>query len=108
ALNGGAEQSVGTALSISGTGLTGSTAFAGVFATHRNGSSPVTYTLDDFSVQNIGNTPSSCPPISQLPCEQVQVALPYSLTFSAAVSGTVPDRNGAGTGFTLVDAYSGA
>ncbi|MDO6390982.1 hypothetical protein Q4E40_12645, partial [Pontibacter sp. BT731] len=49
----------------------------------------------------------SCLPISSLSCDQVQVTLPYSLTFGGAVSGTVPDRNGAGTGFTMVDAYSG-
>ncbi|MDO6391768.1 malectin domain-containing carbohydrate-binding protein, partial [Pontibacter sp. BT731] len=61
ALNGGAEQSVGTALSISGTGLTSTTAFAGVFATHRNGSSPVTYTLDDFSVTGLSSSDSLRP-----------------------------------------------
>ncbi|WP_180336469.1 Ig-like domain-containing protein, partial [Pontibacter ramchanderi] len=107
-LNGGAEQSVGAALSIAGMGLTSSTAYAGIFASHRNATSPVTYTFDDFSLQNLDSTPSGCSPISQLPCDQVQVALPYSLTFSGAVSGTVPDKSGAGTGFTMIDAYSGS
>ncbi|PKV62779.1 malectin domain-containing carbohydrate-binding protein [Pontibacter ramchanderi] len=50
----------------------------------------------------------SCPPISPISCDKVQVALPYNLSFSSSVSGTVPDKNGIGTGFTMVDAYSGS
>jgi N-acetylneuraminic acid mutarotase len=37
-------------LSISGMGLTASTAYAGIFTTYRNGTSPVTYTFEQFSV----------------------------------------------------------
>ncbi|WP_242929564.1 hypothetical protein, partial [Pontibacter vulgaris] len=48
-----------------------------------------------------------CPPVSTLPCDQVQVALPFNLSFSAGVAGTLADKNGSGTGFTMVDAYSG-
>ncbi|WP_187264808.1 malectin domain-containing carbohydrate-binding protein, partial [Pontibacter beigongshangensis] len=36
-----------------GMGLTSSTAYAGLFATHRNGSSPVTYTFDNFAVTGV-------------------------------------------------------
>jgi hypothetical protein len=49
----------------------------------------------------------SCPPISTLPCEQVQVSLPVRLTFSDGVAGTVADQNSVGTGFTMVASYSG-
>jgi hypothetical protein len=42
--------SVGGGVSTAGSGITGSTAYAGVFGTHRNAASPVTYTFDDFSV----------------------------------------------------------
>ena len=38
------------AISLSGMGLTSSTAYAGIFATHRNSSTPVTYAFDNFSV----------------------------------------------------------
>ncbi len=50
---------------------------------------------------------AQCPPVSTLPCSNVQVSLPYSLNFSAGVAGTVADKNGLGTGFTMVDTYSG-
>ncbi|WP_242929602.1 DUF1349 domain-containing protein, partial [Pontibacter vulgaris] len=56
-VNGGAYTSVGTALSISGMGLTSSTVYAGIFATHRNGTSAVTYTFDDFSVEGATTPP---------------------------------------------------
>ncbi|WP_242928868.1 hypothetical protein, partial [Pontibacter vulgaris] len=45
--------------------------------------------------------------MSTLTCEQVQVALPYSLSFGSEVAGTLADKSGLGTGFTMVDAYSG-
>ncbi|MDO6390983.1 malectin domain-containing carbohydrate-binding protein [Pontibacter sp. BT731] len=48
-----------------------------------------------------------CPPISSLSCDKIQVTLPYSLSFSGSVAGTVTDKSGAGTGFTMVDNYSG-
>ena len=50
---------------------------------------------------------AQCPPLSTLPCDKVQVTLPYSLSFSAGVAGTIADKNGVGTGFTMVDRYSG-
>ncbi|WP_242928455.1 efflux RND transporter periplasmic adaptor subunit [Pontibacter vulgaris] len=50
---------------------------------------------------------AQCPPISTLPCDQVQVALPYSLSFGSEVAGTLADKSGLGTGFTLADTYSG-
>lgn len=48
-----------------------------------------------------------CNPISTLTCDRVQVSLPVNLDFSSSVAGTITDKNGAGTGFTMVDAYSG-
>ena len=50
---------------------------------------------------------AQCPPVSTLPCDRLQVSLPYSLSFSAGVAGTIADKNGVGTGFTMVDTYSG-
>jgi hypothetical protein len=50
---------------------------------------------------------AQCPPLSTLPCDKVQVTLPYNLSFSAGVTGTILDKNGLGTGFTMVDTYSG-
>lgn len=40
-------------LNIAGTGLTTGEQFAGVFATHRNSSTALTYTFDDFAVSSI-------------------------------------------------------
>ncbi|WP_187264825.1 hypothetical protein, partial [Pontibacter beigongshangensis] len=48
-----------------------------------------------------------CPPLSTLPCDQLQVALPYNLSFGSSIAGTLADKNGVGTGFTLADTYSG-
>src|SRR3712207_4611962 len=46
-----------------------------------------------------------CPPISTLPCDQLSVSLPYSLSFSSGVANTLADKNGLGTGFSLAKAY---
>ncbi|MHA6249028.1 malectin domain-containing carbohydrate-binding protein [Pontibacter sp. CAU 1760] len=70
-LNGGAEQSVGAPLSISGMGITSSTAHAGIFATHRNGSTPVTYTFDDFSIATASAAGNNPPVIVKAPSNQV-------------------------------------
>ena len=43
-------------LGVSGTGLTSSQVLCGLFATHRNASTPVTYTFDDFSLKALANT----------------------------------------------------
>ncbi|WP_242927388.1 Ig-like domain-containing protein [Pontibacter vulgaris] len=48
-----------------------------------------------------------CPPISPLPCDQVQAPLPVSLTFGSSVTGTVIDKNAVGTGFRMINTYSG-
>ncbi|KAA6440333.1 T9SS type A sorting domain-containing protein [Dyadobacter flavalbus] len=48
-----------------------------------------------------------CSPVSTLACTAVNVNLPFSLSFNSAVSGTIADKNGQGTGFTTVNAYSG-
>lgn len=49
----------------------------------------------------------ACIPISTLPCASLQVNLPFNLTFDAAVANTIADKNNAGTGFTMVDTYTG-
>lgn len=54
------------------------------------------------------STMSGCSPISTLSCENLQVTLPFSLNFDASVEGTIVDKNGAGTGFTMVASYSGS
>ncbi|MBC7744643.1 MAG: Ig-like domain-containing protein [Flavobacterium sp.] len=101
----------GSGLSITGMGLTGGTAFAGIFATHRNSSTPVTYTFDNFGISGIAAVPppppADCPPISPLSCTAIQVNLPVSLNFDQPKSNTITDINNQGIGFTMVDAYSG-
>lgn len=42
-----------TSVSISGMGLTGTTVYAGIYATHRSATTAVTYTFDDFSIKNV-------------------------------------------------------
>lgn len=44
----------------------------------------------------------SCPPISPFECSTLMVNLPYATTF-AGIEGGIKDKNGAGTGFTMVD-----
>ncbi len=46
--------------------------------------------------------PVGCAPISPLLCNEVAVSLPYSLTFDGS-EGNLEDKNGVGTGFTMVD-----
>ncbi|CAA9236332.1 MAG: hypothetical protein AVDCRST_MAG95-1233 [uncultured Adhaeribacter sp.] len=41
---------VGTPLNLSNTGLISPAAYAGIFGSHRNGTTPVTYTFDNFKV----------------------------------------------------------
>lgn len=52
---------VGTAystktISLAGTGLTGSTAYGGIFATHRNGTTTVSYSFENFSISPVNTT----------------------------------------------------
>ncbi|WP_161890526.1 malectin domain-containing carbohydrate-binding protein [Pontibacter russatus] len=63
--------------------------------------------LVNVTVQSADTQPDACYPISMLACSQVQLSLPVNLTFGGSISNTVPDKNGSGTGFTMVDAYSG-
>ncbi|TWR28857.1 T9SS type A sorting domain-containing protein [Mucilaginibacter pallidiroseus] len=49
----------------------------------------------------------TCPPISTLDCNALKVALPFNLSFSNNIAGTIKDRNALGTGFTTVNTYSG-
>ncbi len=56
-----------------------------------------------------GNTAlaqSVCSPISTLECSQIAVPLPVNLNFNDPAAGTLADKNGIGTGFTMVDAPS--
>ncbi|RDC61779.1 malectin domain-containing carbohydrate-binding protein [Adhaeribacter pallidiroseus] len=48
-----------------------------------------------------------CSPYSTLPCNQLTVTLPYSLSFNNSVANTIADKGGLGTGFTMVDTYTG-
>ncbi len=48
-------------LSLSGMGLTSTTAYGGVFATHRNNSSALVYSFDNFSITPV-NTSTDLPP----------------------------------------------
>lgn len=48
-----------------------------------------------------------CSPFSTLSCASLKVNLPFNLNFNAAVSGTLNDKNGKGTGFRTVNPYSG-
>ena len=50
---------------------------------------------------------TSCSPNSILPCENLDVTLPFSLNFNAGIESTIVDKNSAGTGFTMVASYSG-
>ncbi|WP_233507514.1 malectin domain-containing carbohydrate-binding protein [Adhaeribacter pallidiroseus] len=49
---------------------------------------------------------AGCPPNSTLPCNQLAVVLPFSITFNGAEGGLV-DKDGKGTGFTMADAFTG-
>ncbi|WP_162996376.1 Ig-like domain-containing protein [Mucilaginibacter celer] len=40
-------------LNISGMGLTGNETYAGIFASHRNATAPVTYSFDDFNIADL-------------------------------------------------------
>jgi hypothetical protein len=40
-------------IAITGTGLTVGNAYAGIYATYRNGTAPVTYSFDDFSLSSL-------------------------------------------------------
>jgi hypothetical protein len=51
-------------ISLSGTGLTGSTAYGGVFATHRNGTSSVSYSFENFSISSPTSTANTAPVFS--------------------------------------------
>jgi uncharacterized repeat protein (TIGR02543 family) len=81
---------------------------AGTVSLGGNMQSPAAGAQNNYFVVVQGTaTSTNCSPISMLPCNQLQVSLPLSLSFSASVSNSIPDKNGLGTGFTMVDAYSG-
>ena len=56
---------------------------------------------------NFKAAPVPCPPMSILPCSKLQTSLPYTLKFENPKTSTLPDLNGFGTGFTMVQPYSG-
>jgi uncharacterized repeat protein (TIGR02543 family) len=81
---------------------------AGTVSLGGNLQSPAAGAQNNYFVVVQGTaTSTNCSPISMLPCNQLQVGLPLNLSFSASVSNSIPDKNGLGTGFTMVDAYSG-
>ncbi|WP_345161065.1 InlB B-repeat-containing protein [Pontibacter saemangeumensis] len=81
---------------------------AGTVSLGGNMQSPAAGAENNYFVAVQGTASSTiCSPISMLSCDQLQVSLPLSLSFSSSVSNSVPDKNGVGTGFTMVDTYSG-
>jgi len=58
-------------------------------------------------VQSSAPPAEACFPTSTLSCSQIQVSMPLNLTFEGSVSNSITDKNGVGTGFTMIDAYSG-
>ncbi|TWR28834.1 hypothetical protein FPZ43_11225 [Mucilaginibacter pallidiroseus] len=95
-------------VSTSEMGITSGTVYAGLFASYRNGTNPVTYTFDDFSIQSVVIPPfHGCAPISTLPCASLQINLPLALSFDQPIGGTINDKNSQGTGFTTVNTLSG-
>jgi hypothetical protein len=59
-LNAGASYATAS-INIAGTGLTMGDVYTGIYATYRNGTSPVTYLFDDFALSSIASTE----PVSQ-------------------------------------------
>jgi fibronectin type 3 domain-containing protein len=55
----------------------------------------------------VGAQVVACPPFSHLSCDDVAVSLPTVLTFDGSEGG-LPDANGTGTGFTMVQPKSSA
>ncbi|MEO0732637.1 MAG: PKD domain-containing protein, partial [Bacteroidota bacterium] len=69
----------------------------------------ITFSVSDGSLMDeetvtlvVEAAPTVCSPISTLPCADVQVTLPYNLTFDGFEGGILAG-NGPGTGFTMVD-----
>ncbi len=74
------------------------------------GTYPVTVSVSDATTSveetfSLVVKPAPCSPISLLPCAALEVQLPFTLAFSGQEGG-LADRNGAGTGFTMVDNHS--
>ncbi|PSR55472.1 hypothetical protein AHMF7605_19150 [Adhaeribacter arboris] len=85
-------------LSIEGMGLTGSNVYAGIFGTHRNGASSVTYTFDNFSIK------PQTTPVNQAPVVATVIEnrnTPVGSSFSFAVPATTfTDADGDGLTLT--------
>ncbi|WP_221391593.1 putative Ig domain-containing protein [Dyadobacter sp. NIV53] len=60
----------------------------------------------DFTLTVNAPVATNCEPTSSLPCNQINVTIPFSLTFSGTEGGLI-DNAGKSTGFTMADAYSG-
>ncbi|WP_420461393.1 PKD domain-containing protein [Neolewinella sp.] len=78
--------------------------YAGITFTVTDGS-----LMDEESVSIVveAGTPPACNPVSLLPCDELEVALPFSLEFTGTERG-LEDADGELTGFTLVDNHSEA
>jgi glucose/arabinose dehydrogenase/N-acetylneuraminic acid mutarotase len=79
----------------------GTATFGGIFASHRNGPSPLTYAFDGFSAAEAGPPPPPPPKCFPLACGEILVDLPYELDFEGD-HGKVQDGDGGGTGFTTL------
>ena len=78
--------------------------YAGITFTVTDGS-----LMDEESVSIVveDGTPPACNPVSLLPCDELEVALPFSLEFTGTERG-LEDADGELIGFTLVDNHSEA
>ncbi|WP_138481461.1 OmpL47-type beta-barrel domain-containing protein [Dyadobacter bucti] len=58
-------------------------------------------------LRSAANLVDGCLPVSTMACSELKVGMPFNLSFDAAVSGTIGDKDGQGTGFRTVNSYSG-
>ncbi|QRQ99883.1 malectin domain-containing carbohydrate-binding protein [Dyadobacter sandarakinus] len=87
---------------FSGTPANAGTVNLKVTATDGKASASTTFAV----TTNAAPIVAGCPPTSLLPCEQLKVSVPFSLTFNGTEGGLV-DKANVGTGFRMADAYSG-
>ena len=79
-------------LDITGMGLTEGKTFGGVFATHRNGTDPVTYTFEDFSITP-GTTPVNTAPAVANPLPDMEATVDALITYEVPAN-TFTDADG--------------
>ncbi|WP_221392907.1 putative Ig domain-containing protein [Dyadobacter sp. NIV53] len=79
---------------------------AAVYTIRVSASDKKTSVSTDFTLTAAAPAVVACLPISTLACESINVSLPFTLNFDGTENG-LPDKTGARTGFTMVDAPSG-